>query len=301
MPFEITQEDAIKMLSQLNQSLYHHEEWYKELIRTLACRLTPDKRDLNEHAHLECRFGQWIYGGKHEAFQSHPGFMAVEQQHKYMHEIARKLLQCLDTKSTIAIEDYDNFANALERMRLEVYALKREIEDLLYNRDPLTGAINRMNLLPSLREYHELSKRLSRSYYIAMMDIDGFKEINDQYGHQVGDKILSDTIRLISQVMRPYDKIFRYGGDEFLICIQDVSPAKAFHLVERIRKEIENKKIEIGSNGTIQIHLSFGLAKLDPTLSIEQSIANADKAAVLAKREGKNKTYIFEEYSTSNP
>lgn len=86
----------------------------------------------------------------------------------------------------IRTHEYDSFANLLERMRLEVFTLKRELEELLYKGDPLTGAIGRIDMLPILREQQDLAKRQNVSCCIAMMDFDHFKNVNEHYGHIVG-------------------------------------------------------------------------------------------------------------------
>ncbi len=293
--FEISREAIGIMISQLEQSIYNHKQWFNALIRTLICKLPPDRHDLHPEAWKECRFGQWYHYEAFETLKNHPGFKALGEEHKRMHLIAKDLLESTQNGISIPFTKFDNFANSLDRLRLEIEALKHELEELLYNRDPLTGLLTRVNILPILREYHEMAKRGVHSFCVIMMDFDNFKEVNDTNGHGAGDKVLAATAHFILKNLRPYDKVFRYGGEEFLICLQDIELQPAFELVERLRKDMAENKIEIGDNKTAQISASFGITLLDPYASIEQSIENADKALYVAKNEGRNSTIIWEE------
>ena len=145
----------------------------------MCAELPGDKHDTSDEAHTECRFGQWYYGHAPEKLRKHPGFIALGEEHQRLHHMARLLLIAADAENPIAPLDFDNFANALERLRLEISALERELENSLFNHDALTGAINRFGILPTLREQQELVKRHAQLCYIAMMDLDNFKAVND--------------------------------------------------------------------------------------------------------------------------
>lgn len=287
-------EELRGLLAPLEQSLYNHQQWFYSLIRTLICRLPADKHDISPRAHKECRFGQWYYNQASENLHSHPGFIAIGKEHQHMHQIAAQLL-ATNTIATIQPHDYDNFANVLERLRLEIFALKRELEDLLYNCDPLTNAINRVNMLPILREQQELAKRDVQSCCIAMMDLDHFKKVNDSYGHAAGDKVLAASVHYIIENIRPYDKVFRYGGEEFLICMQHTELLAGLDIIERLRNELSKTAINIENETMLYITASFGVTLLDPTVPVEQSIDRADKAMYLAKVNGRNRALIWEQ------
>lgn len=282
-----------QILAQLDQALYNHQQWHNDLIRTLACRLPCDKHDTIPDAHKECRFGQWYYSTTLRTINDHPGFIAIGEAHQRMHQLASHVLIQLNTNNTITSLDYDNFANSLERLRLEIYALKNELEILLYNRDPLTMAINRVTMLPVLREQQDLARRQFQSCCIAMIDIDLFKKINDQHGHIVGDKVLATLAHYLIEHLRPYDKIFRYGGEEFLIFIQQVNLSQAFEMIDRMREEISSIPFNVGLPAPIHVSISSGVTTLDPNSTVEQSIDHADKALYLAKSSGRNRTQTW--------
>lgn len=139
---KLAQNETQALLLQLDQAIYNHAQWYDSIVRTLICRLPYDSRDVAKNAHRRCRFGQWYYDDAHNTLRDHPGFIAIETEHKNMHRLAANLLQTAASGATIASLDFDHFANTLERLRLECYTLKRELEDSLLNLDALTGAKN---------------------------------------------------------------------------------------------------------------------------------------------------------------
>ena len=290
----ITREELQNILTHLEQATYNHTQWHNTLIRTFACRLPSDKHNISQKAHKECLFGQWYYNDSPKKLQNHPGFSAIGESHRHMHQLAAQLLLTLDAGRPIETHDYDNFSNAMDRLRLELASLKHEVEISLYTHDPLTGAVNRADMLPMLREIHEMVKRQSQMCSLAMMDLDFFKQINDEFGHPAGDKVLIALVHFISEHLRPYDKIFRYGGEEFLICMQHTDMVSCFERVEALREGIAEMSFDIGRRDPIHITVSFGIALIDPLLSIEQCIDRTDKALYAAKAAGRNctKTWI---------
>lgn len=277
-----------QFITQLDQALYNHAQWHKELIRTLACRLPCDRHDVLPESYKECRFGQWYYSQKAEDITHHSGFIATGEAHKRMHEQATRLLLQAEEHGNVASLDYDHFSNALEQLHLELSTLKHELEGLLYNRDPLTNTVNRINMLPLLRERQEAVKRTAQPCCIAMLDIDFFKKINDKYGHVVGDHVLTKIAQCITEHLRPYDKVFRYGGEEFLLCIQDTDLLAAHEILERLRNDIAILNISENPKEPLHVTVSVGLAILSPLLPIEESIKFADQAMYAAKKAGRN-------------
>lgn len=290
----LDREELQSILSQLEQAVYNHQQWYNLIIRSLICRLPADKHDICEDAHKECRFGQWYYGVTTDKLLQHPGFIALGAVHQQMHKLAAHLLFENNRGMTISPNEYDNFANILERMHLELAGLQKELSDYLYSHDALTGAINRASMLPLLREQHALVGRNIQTCCIAMMDIDFFKQINDRYGHLSGDAVLACVARFIITNIRPYDKFFRVGGEEFLLCFQNCDTTLCFEMVERLRIGISNMKIQTIQNETINVTVSFGIVTMDSGVPIEKTIERVDEALYKAKNDSRNFTHIWE-------
>ncbi|MDP2028367.1 MAG: diguanylate cyclase [Thiobacillus sp.] len=292
--FNIEQHEMQEILTQLDQAIDNHTEWFDSITRTLVCRLPHDHRDAVVDAHRQCRLGQWYYGAAPEALRRHPGFIALEAEHSNMHRLAANLLQTAASGSAVSPLDFDSFANALGRLRLQLYTLKRELEDLLFNRDALTGANSRIGMLTKLREQHELVKRQVQACCIVMMDVDHFKVVNDTYGHLAGDRALAVSVRYVMAHLRPYDKLFRYGGEEFLACMPNTNTTTGHEVMERVREGLAATAIDYDGKAVFQITMSFGLALLDPDVSVEQSIDRSDKAMYAAKTAGRNCSRIWD-------
>ncbi|MDT8377144.1 MAG: diguanylate cyclase [Mariprofundaceae bacterium] len=291
---EITRDELQGIISQLKESFYNHQQWHGTLIRSLVCKLPGDKRDISAEAHTECRFGQWYYSAAPEKLRNHPGFIALGEEHQRLHHTARLLLSAAGANNPVINIDYDNFANALERMRLEIFALQHELEDSLFNRDSLTGAITRYGILPTLREQQELVKRHAQLCYIAMIDLDNFKAINDLHGHVAGDLVLAESVQYLIRHLRPYDKVFRYGGEEFLLCMPYTELTPGVNRVKELNEGLAALEIDIGKKETIHTTASFGMALLDPDIPVEQSIDRADKALYAAKASGRNCVQVWD-------
>lgn len=297
----MTREELQDILAQLDQALHNHIQWHTGLIRTFVCRLPPNMHDTKPRAFRECLFGQWYYHDSPKKLQKHPGFIAMGEAHQYMHNIVTQLLLTSRSGNPIEPHDYDNFANAMERLRLEIASLRHEVEISLYTHDPLTGAINRADMLPFLRELHEMVKRESQICSLAMVDLDLFKNINDEFGHPTGDKVLISVSHYIAENLRPYDKLFRYGGEEFLICMHKTKVEDCYERIEAIREGLAQLPLDLGQKEPNYITISCGVSSLESGSTVEECIDHADKALYMAKAAGRNCTRIFGSLNQENP
>jgi diguanylate cyclase len=276
-------------IAQLDQAIYNHEQWYKNLQRTLIARLPPDPSDLLPDAHHRCRFGQWYDCDGAALLRYHAGFVAVGRAHEEMHESAAHLLQLSADELPISVNDIDQFNSLLDRMRLEIQSLRRELADTAQNRDPLTGARNRTSLLLDLRQQQELVRRGVGECALVMIDLDHFREMNDGHGHPAGDAVLTSTSQCLQAEVRPYDRVYRYGGDEFLLLMPQITVETALQLAERLRAAVAAQQIHDAAGGApLHITGSFGVAALDAVDSIEESTDRADQAMYRAKTAGGN-------------
>ncbi len=288
----LDQDELRSFLTQIDQAIYNHNQWHESLIRTLICHLPCDRRDASRDAHRECLFGQWYYSTASIKLKDHPGFNALGTEHERVHQHAIDLIQLEGSGTTINILEFEKFNNSLCSMRLQLQTMKRELEELLYNRDSLTHAHTRTGMLTKLRELQELVKRGVQSCSVAMMDLDHFKAVNDTFGHAAGDKVLVSVTYNILENLRPYDRIFRYGGEEFIITMLHTDPDSGFEAIERLRDCISGNQVDF-EGGNIGVTVSFGLTLLDPEVPVEQTIERADKALYAAKAAGRNRTIVW--------
>lgn len=154
--------------------------------------------------------------------------------------------------------------------------------------DPLTGAGNRLALENTLSREIELAKRHKSPLAMLLVDVDDFKVINDQWGHKAGDKVLKMIVSKLKQVNRQTDLVYRYGGEEFVILLNETSQSGAEVIAERIRSAIEKASISTAGHA-LSITVSLGSAALKPSDSKDRLFQRADKALYQAKRSGKNR------------
>lgn len=155
--------------------------------------------------------------------------------------------------------------------------------------DELTGLKNRRNGMNQIAILHEESVMNKRPYCIAMVDIDSFKNINDQYGHHNGDIVLKEFADLIKKLLRRDDVCFRYGGEEFVIILPETKLSSGLAVVERIRKTWAKKSVELSDFLSIQSTISIGITQYDTScISYKELLQISDKALYLAKNAGKN-------------
>jgi|TARA_R110000851_G_scaffold181511_2_gene329610 diguanylate cyclase len=123
-----------------------------------------------------------------------------------------------------------------------------------------------------------------------MLDLDHFKRVNDEYGHLAGDKVLISTVQCLQTILRPYDRIYRYGGEEFLLCMPGTTPEEAREVAERMCHAVAAQRIQPdGFDNILQVTASLGVAMLDPSRPVEASIEIADKTMYEAKKSGRNR------------
>jgi len=282
-------------LEQLEQAGRDHAAWQEDLLGKLLCVVPGGATRLRDDGHRRCRFGRWYHENAPDELRQQPAFEAIGQEHRLLHAMAGQLLQTVNERRAIRREDYDELASTGTRLRLALDSLRHEIQAALRHSDPVTGAYDRAALMPELREWHELAKRGIQQCCIAFMDLDRFKEVNDTHGHLVGDEVLAGAARCITAHLRPYDKLFRYGGDEFLILLPATDLATGHRVMERIRRRLAATPLVPGAGAArIRISGSFGLAMLDPATSIEESVDRGDTALLLAKSAGRNRVVTWD-------
>jgi two-component system, cell cycle response regulator len=189
------------------------------------------------------------------------------------------------------------------RARVRAALRTKHLQDLLIEHahiDPLTGLPNRRALMERLqREWGRIERHPGQLSFI-IADIDHFKNINDTYGHHIGDKLLQEVARVIGQQCRDMDLPARYGGDEFAIVVPDESLSGAIHLAERCRQEIANSCIVV-KNESIKTTVSLGVAEISSVSSPEALIRQADDALYRAKESGRNQVQSIGTSSATAP
>jgi len=160
----------------------------------------------------------------------------------------------------------------------------------LSHTDPLTSLNNRRSMMDALNKEFERSARKQTPLSLLILDIDHFKKINDNFGHQLGDTALQSLSTLLTGHLRQYDMAARFGGEEFVLILPDTTEAEATRAAERIRQEVETLIID-GFTDNFRLTVSIGVAAAPNKMmeTPDDLIREADYALYNAKRSGRNR------------
>ena len=202
------------------------------------------------------------------------------ESRKRIDSVSNDELGVLTSSLNEILENYENNVNQLNKEKMDYYDLS--------HKDKLTNLFNRHYLDTILAEYEN---RLEDDFIfgIVLIDIDKFKNINDTYGHQVGDEVLKVMAEILSLNVRKIDVVGRWGGEEFMCIINVDNKTSLYQIAENLRQIIEKTHIETVNN----ITASFGCALAEKNITTEKLIQNADKVLYEAKKIGRNKVLIY--------
>lgn len=193
-----------------------------------------------------------------------------------------QVIQAFDSFQNQIFKELQNADETIAKLKLEVERLERES-----NIDPLTKAHNRRVLIKDLEEILSIGKDKTIDMHLVMFDADDFKKINDSFGHIAGDKTLIFLSKLIQNSLRRGTRIYRYGGEEFVVLLNRTSLDEAVKIVDRIISETcESKLLYKGHD--IHLTLSAGMCSHMQGISADELLDKADKALYEAKHSGKN-------------
>jgi diguanylate cyclase (GGDEF)-like protein len=185
-------------------------------------------------------------------------------------------------------------SSRLATMRERLRTQRRELElavvriGELATHDELTGLVNRRRMQELLEQDRRRSQRAGHPWCLALIDVDHFKRVNDEHGHAVGDEVLRALARIGLAQVRKNDVLARWGGEEFVLLLQDIEPSMALIAVDRLRQRVVAEPVCCGGL-ELPITFSAGLAQHIVGETVEQTLARADHALYEAKAQGRNR------------
>lgn len=178
-----------------------------------------------------------------------------------------------------------------ERALQELQQVNQKLEQLAAT-DSLTGIANRREFMNRAEEEISRANRNGTDLCMMVIDFDQFKNVNDEYGHQAGDKVLKEFVRLSKEIMRPSDLLGRIGGEEFALLLPETELSSSIKVAERLREYIEDSPVTY-NNKTINLTISIGLAKYQPKVdTVKKWLHRADQLLYQAKDKGRNRVEV---------
>ncbi|MEX2376285.1 MAG: GGDEF domain-containing protein [Dehalococcoidia bacterium] len=192
----------------------------------------------------------------------------------------------------------------LRRIAAQLREVSAEL-DRLARTDGLTGVANRRSLFDLMGTEFRRSRRYGRNLSVLMLDLDGFKQVNDRWGHPLGDEILRDIASLVRQNVRESDTVGRYGGEEFMVILPEASAAQAVAAAEKLRSAVEAHDFRTSGHipSPVRITVSVGVASM-PVEEEQDEVelfSRADQALYEAKRTGRNRVVLYSKPPSAPP
>ena len=210
----------------------------------------------------------------------------------------RKLIGgiCFYTKNDVNYSSFRYFDIMVSEL-LMIFKIKYQYteKEFMSVLDGLTGLYNRRQFEIGLEQEYNRTKRHPADFSLAILDIDFFKKVNDNYGHQYGDYVLKTVADLMKQSFRKTDFLYRYGGEELVIIMPETNIEGAVIPVQRLRSSVENYNFEyngVSAKVTVSIGLTMNYAKFTNSADILKS---ADEALYKAKESGRNRVILYEQ------
>lgn len=185
------------------------------------------------------------------------------------------------------------FAANLAAIAIENRSARAELERRAYT-DYLTGLANRRHFLEKAEKELARTVRYGRELSILMLDVDHFKQVNDTYGHKVGDLVLTRLAELCRATLRDVDVVGRIGGEEFAVLLPETGSEQAMEAAERLRGAIATAQVTLGGGLPLRFTASFGVTTLrEKDVNIDMLLNQADQALYQAKKEGRNRVHSY--------
>ena len=189
-------------------------------------------------------------------------------------------------------EEFEELASGINSMAGKLEQIHTELKDAAIH-DELTGCFNRRQLDQEIIKIFSLAQRTGEALCLLMLDIDYFKKINDTYGHAAGDEVLRSVAALIGKELRQHELLYRYGGEEFTVVLPAASEDAAAKLAERIRANIADHSVDVGSVNPLNVTISIGISSYPHSASsVKELFDKADKALYEAKSSGRNRVHV---------
>lgn len=284
----IYSEDEIEhIIIKTNHFINEHLLNYNKAIKRIICKGSIKKETIDDYRNAKnCTFDEYIETLL--KFDKNADCKDLISVHNDFHKLTAEVLSRYLTSRPISETLFNNLYFSHVTL---INLLNEIINNFNFKKnqlDKLTNTWNREIFSKFIeREYLEM-KRGKPTFSLVYFDVDHFKEINDNYNHNIGDFILRDLIKLIKSYLREYDSISRWGGDEFLILFPDTTLPEAVQVISRI-KQIINRRNFIYEAKEINVSCSFGIAPGTLEKDIEKIIDEADSLLYLAKKNGRDR------------
>lgn len=302
--------ETAEVFRQMAIEEHQHVEWWTHLLEAWRLGLLPDIAD--QHRMLErldevsSELGDAVPVSYEDLSAENMLAVAARMEFFMLDSVFGELLDLMQPGSAVQhkeaysrhverlVETIENHSGSGDLAAFLARVLRRSYRDqqalaALATRDQLTGLLNRRGLFNHLTQWLSWSERYDRPFGLVILDVDRFKEVNDRYGHNAGDRALEQVARALESAIRSSDIVGRFGGDEFLVISPEAAEGELELLLDRIISIVRGTPLVVGDD-TVVLTISAGAAWLPGGMKVgpEIAIAAADRSLYSAKTSGRD-------------
>lgn len=280
-------------IRELDAAVETHMGWTRRVMRCAILRTSPGEDVLDPVAHTLCHFGRWFMSRKAD-FENLDASKTqrIIVVHQAMHDAIRSICANVLAGRPGNSADLDDFEQTQTELIKLLADFKTQILAAVAHRDQLTGLPLRFGIEQAFSRFQKLHERHRLLLYVAMIDIDHFKKVNDTYGHQVGDTALRHVADTLKRNLRDNDMLFRFGGEEFLLLMLTDTSEEATAASERLINAVRNAPASTPQGTPLTLTITMGISGAAKNERLATVIARADKALYEGKRSGRDR-YIL--------
>jgi diguanylate cyclase (GGDEF)-like protein len=279
-------------IQHLNSAKRGHFRWTQRFLRLALLGGEPKVDLIAADAAQRCEFGHWL---THDAGLLGEIAPEVHQQlidiHGQMHHAAREVSLGIH-RQQVTPAALDEFERLQEQLIELISESRTQLLNLKNLHDPLTGLPQRRLLQDAFGKFRKRCQRDGKQPFLAVIDLDHFKSINDRFGHGVGDRALCHVVDTLSAVQREDEVLFRFGGEEFVQLLAARDGREAACAVRRGLERLRHAPLSLPDGGHLQMTLTAGLVAVGEQEDLDAAIARADAAMYQGKQDGRNRCVL---------
>lgn len=280
-------------ITELDAAVAAHLDWARRVMRCAVLHTSPGEDVLAPLSHTLCHFGRWFASRQ-------PDFEKLSAQdtwrllsvHRSMHDAIRSICTDVLAGRTGQSANLDVFEQTQAELISLLAGFKTKLLANAVRHDHLTGLPLRYGLEEEFTQLQKICKRNKSLIYVAMIDVDHFKRINDNHGHTVGDMALSHLAGTLKCNIRPDEPLYRFGGEEFLLLMQTQFPEEAVLAAERLINVVRSAPVPIPPSKHLAITVTMGLSAVGDDEELRSVIERADRALYEGKSAGRDRYVI---------
>lgn len=281
---------AADVIAELDAAMDVHLDWTRRVLRFAITREPPGEQMLSPDAHTLCHFGHWLAKARPELERlDAKKAQQLEALHRRMHDAIRTICSNILAGRSGDGDALAAFEEAQSGLVQRLANFKTRILAEAVRLDPLTGLPLRYSLEGEFVLSQRLARRNGSLFFAAMFDIDHFKQVNDTWGHPVGDLALRHLADTLRRILRPSDRLYRYGGEEFLLLMLADDLAEAETAIERFLYAVRSSPVALPGQAALPLRVTIGLAQVAHGETLEQAVERADRALYEGKHAGRDR------------